>query len=256
MAEIMFYERPVALNRERHRKLRLSVVPGHYAFAAGTNAVPIASDEFAAAARDYPIVFVGEENGPFTVAALVGLRNDENLMVDTGGRWAEGTYVPAFARRYPFVLARTDDGDQLSVCIDESYAGLSEDGGEMLFEDDGAETSYLKGVLEFLKLFHREAERTLAFAERLKELGLLVPKVINVERNGERQVLQGLWVVDPVKLRGIDDARVVELFRQGYLSWIEAHLISLGSLSRLVARLDSHTTVSDEAGEVTPDGGD
>ena len=99
MAQMLFYERPVALNRERHRLLRLAPAANHYGFAARTNAVPIASTEFAEAARDYPIVFVGEEGGPFNVAALVGLRDQQNLMVDGEGQWATGCYVPAFARR-------------------------------------------------------------------------------------------------------------------------------------------------------------
>lgn len=247
MAEIMFYARPVALNRDRHLKLKLAVAPNHFAFAAKTNAVPIASNELIEAARDYPIVFVGEEGGPFNVAALVGLRNNENLMVDTEGRWAPGTYIPAFARRYPFVLARTPESEQqLTVCVDEVYPGLSEETGEALFEADGTESAYLKRLLEFLQLFHQEAERTAAFANRLRDLGLLVPKVINVERKGERQVLQGLWIVDGAKLAGIDDARVVELFRLGYLHWIQAHLISLGSLSRLTALLDEHSALVEE----------
>ena len=250
MAQMLFYERPVALNRERHRLLRLAPAANHYAFAARTNAVPIASTEFAEAARDYPIVFVGEEGGPFNVAALVGLRDQQNLMVDGEGQWATGCYVPAFARRYPFVLAKAENDDKLTVCIDEVYAGLSSDKGEVLFGADGAETPYLKRVLEFLQAFHAEAQRTTVFATRLKELGLLVPKVINVERGGEKQSLRGLWVVDVAKLRGIDDARVIELYRSGYLSWIEAHLLSLGSLARLVARMGDTARVSDEAGAI------
>lgn len=246
----MFYQRPVALNRDRHKSLRLRGIDGHFAFAAKTNAVPIASTEFAQAARDYPIVFVGEEGGAFNVAALVGVRDRQNLMVDAAGRWATGCYVPAFARRYPFVLARADDDDKLTVCIDEVYPGLSHEQGEALFETDGNETPYLKRVLEFLQLFHAETQRTMAFATRLKELGLLVPKVINVEHGSERQAMGGLWIVDEQKLRGIDDARVLELFRSGYLAWIEAHLLSLGSLARLVARLDAATRVSDEGGAI------
>jgi len=249
MAEIMFYERPVALNRERHQKLKLAITPNHFSFAAKTNAVPIASTEFAEAARDYPIVFLGSEDGPFSVAALVGLRNDENLMVDADGHWAEGTYIPAFARRYPFVLAQSSENDQqLTVCIDEVYPGLTDNTGEELFDEAGAETPYLKRVLEFLQLFHLEAQRTMQFASRLKELGLLVPKVINVDRKGVKQTVQGLWIVDEAKFRGLDDVRVVELFRQGYIHWIDAHLFSLGSLQRLTARLDEHSQVSDEVG--------
>lgn len=258
MAKLMFYERPVALNRERHSKLRLAAKPDHYRFAAKTNAVPIMSTEFAEAARDYPIVFVGEEGGPYNVAALVGLRDGENLMVDAAGQWERGSYVPAFARRYPFVLAQGEEGDdKLTVCIDEVYPGLNEDSGEALFDAEGKETPYLKRVLDFLQAFHTEAQRTSAFASRLKELGLLVPKVINVERKGQpRQTLRGLWIVDAAKLRAIDDARVVELYRNGYLPWIEAHLVSLGSLVRLVARLDEHSAVSDETGAVTPEPAD
>jgi len=136
------------------------------------------------------------------------------------------------------------------VGIDEVYPGLGTDKGEALFGADGVETPYLKRVLDFLQLFHAETQRTTIFATRLKELGLLVPKVINVERGGERQSVGGLWIVDAAKLRGIDDARVVELFRAGYLSWIEAHLLSLGSLGRLVARLDDAAKVSDERGAI------
>jgi hypothetical protein len=250
---MMFYERPVALNRERHKNLKLAVRPDHFKFAAATNALPIMSTEFAETARHFPIVFVGEDEGPFNVAALVGLRDGENLMVDNEGRWAPGSYVPAFARRYPFVLAKTDNSERFTVCVDEVYSGLGTQEGEALFDEQGAETPYLRRVLDFLQAFQAEAAVTSAFASRLKELGLLVPKVIRLERKGQPlQTLRGLWIVDASKLRAIDNARVVELFRNGYLAWIEAHLISLGSLSRLVDRVDKQIAVTDEQGKVQP----
>ena len=252
----MFYERPVPLNRERHHKFKLAIAPDHFRFAASTNAVPIMSTEFAEAVRDYPIVFVSEDGVSFNVAALVGVRDRENLMVDEAGQWSEGAYVPAFARRYPFVLAKIGESDKLTVCVDEIYSGLGEDKGEALFQADGKETPYLQRVLEFLQAFHGEALRTATFARRLKELGLLVPKVINVDRQGQpRQSLRGLWIVDAAKLRALDDARVVELFRNNYLPWIEAHLLSLGNLTRLVARLDEHSAISDEGGSLANDPG-
>ena len=247
MAKMMFYERPVPLNRERHQNLKLAAVPDHFRFAARSNTVPIMSSEFAEAARDYPIVFVGEDDGVFSVAALVGLRDNENLMVDDAGRWASDRYVPAFARRYPFVLAKTSSGEQLTVCVDEVHPGLGTVEGEALFLPDGAATPYLERVLDFLKAFHGEALRTAAFATRLKELGLLVPKVIQVERTGQmRQSVRGVWIVDQAKLRGLDDARVVELFRNGHLAWIEAHLLSLGSLGRLVALLEQRSASGEQ----------
>ena len=247
---MLFYERAVALNRERHQKLRMNALPDHYAFAAKTNAVLLASTELAEAARDCPIVFVGPEGGPFALAALVGLRNDENLLVDDAGRWDPQTYVPAFARRYPFVLAEGEDKSVLTVCVDEAYSGLNEERGEALFEADGTESAYLKRVLDFLRAFHADMQRTRDFAARLNELGLLSSKVITIEQQRagktERQLLEGVWVVDEEKLRGIDDQRVVEVFRNGYMGWIYAHLLSLGNVRRLAARLDRASRLADE----------
>jgi hypothetical protein len=246
---LMFYERPVALNRERHRLLKFAVTSDHYRFASGINALPIMSSEFGEAARDYPIVFVGDEGGPFNIAALVGLRDHENLMVDAAGQWVRGAYVPAFARRYPFVLSKSNDAERFTVCVDEVYAGLGEAEGEALFDEAGKETPFLKRLLEFLQSFNVDAQRTAEFAKRMMELGLLVPKSIHIDRKGQpRQTLRGLWVVDSAKLRGIDDARIIELFRNQYLSWIDAHLLSLGNFGRLVARLDEHSAASDDHG--------
>ena len=239
---MLFYERAIALNRDRHQKLKLEAAANHFAFAAKTNAMLLSSTELSEAARDYPIVFVGEEGGPFTLAALVGLRSDENLLVDESGKWDPQSYVPAFARRYPFVLAEGSEKEVLTVCVDEAYGGLNEERGEALFDDEGKESPYLGRVLDFLRAFHADMQRTRDFAARLQELGLLVSKVITIEqqRGGktERQLLEGLWIVDEQKLRGIDDQRVVELFKNGYLGWIYAHLLSLGNVRRLAARLD------------------
>ena len=238
---MIFYQRAIALNRERHQKLHIEPVADHFAFAAKTNAVLLASTEIAEAARDHPIVFAGEAGGPFALAALVGLRDDENLLVDETGRWETNTYIPAIARSYPFALAGDDTASVLTVCVDEAYAGLNEERGEALFDDEGHESAYLKRVLDFLRAFHADMQRTREFAARLNELGLLVSKTVtvNTPEGGatDRRVLNGVWVVDEEKLRAIDDARVVELFRNGYMGWIYAHLLSIRNVQRLAVRL-------------------
>ena len=178
-------------------------------------------------------------------------RNDENLLVDASGQWDPQTYVPAFARRYPFVLAEGEDKSVLTVCVDEAYAGLNAVRGEALFDDQGRESEYLKRVLDFLRAFHDDMTRTRDFAARLNELGLLVSKVLTIEQQregkSERQLLEGVWVVDEEKLRAIDDARIVELFRNGYTGWIYAHLLSLGNVRRLAARLDRASRLTAES---------
>ena len=239
MPSMIFYERAVALNRERHQKLKILIKPDHFRFAAKTNSVLLAAAEVAEASRDFPVVFVGKEGGPFTLAAMVGLLDHENVMVNGAGEWEVGAYVPAFIRRYPFVLAGPDDAESLTVCIDEAYPGLGETEGQALFGDDGLETDYLKRLVEFLSRFHAEMRRTTEFAAKLAELGLLTSRVITIERQGTKQTLEGFWVIDETKLNALEDARLLELFRGGFMGMVYAHLLSLSNIPRLARRLDS-----------------
>jgi hypothetical protein len=247
MTTMIFYERAVALNRDRHQNLKIQLKADHFSFAGKTNSVLLAGSEFAEASRDYPIVFVGKEGGPFTVAVLVGLSDKENLLVGESGVWEANTYIPAFIRRYPFVLAGADDAESLTVCIDESYTGLTDASGESLFASDGVETEYLKNVVEFLRLFHSEMKRTSAFAGKVAELGLLTPKVITVEHDGRKQTLDGLWVVDEAKLSALNDADTLDLVRTGSMGMIYAHLVSLNNVARLAKRLDSRRKAAQNA---------
>lgn len=238
MTSMIFYERAVPLNRERHQNLKLQANPDFFSFAANTNSVLLADSEFPLALRDYPIVFIGEEGGPYAAAALVGFNDKENLMLDASGRWEAGTYVPAFIRRYPFILASADNDENMTVCIDEASKALSTEQGEALFGADGVETETLTSIVGFLQLFHAEMKRTTEFAARLGRLGLLTSKVINVQSNGSTQTLGGFWLVDQEKLSALDDSQMLALARSGDLAWIYAHFLSLANVTRLASRMD------------------
>lgn len=237
---MIFYARPVALNRERHRHLKLAAATGDFSFSQRTNSLLIAATELVDAAMRYPVVFVGKPGGPYTLAAMVGLADQDNLFLAPDGSWEPDCYIPAFARRYPFVLA--EDGaqatEELTVCIDVSFAGLNETDGAPLFDAEGKETPMLQGAIDFMRLFHVEMQNTHAFAQRLAELGLLVPKTINIDRNGKKQVVDGIYIVDPVKLQALDDAALVRLVRSGDMQLIDAHVFSLKQVGSLAARLD------------------
>ena len=101
---LLFYERIVALQADAHRQLRIQASPRGMAFARITHSVLLAATELPMAALDYPCVFVSTPTG-LALIALLGVRDGENLMVEADGRWAEHRYVPAFIRRYPFILA-------------------------------------------------------------------------------------------------------------------------------------------------------
>ncbi|MGS1009902.1 SapC family protein [Achromobacter anxifer] len=251
MSATVFYERAVALDRAAHQDTKIQIQPDHYAFAQDTNALPIAASEFADAGRHYPIVFVGDDAGNFHVAVLLGLEDKSNLFVTELGTWKADTYVPAFARRYPFVLGTTAEADRLAVCIDESYPGVNAADGVALFED-GKETGYLTQMMEFLRVFQGEMELTKNMAQRLNELGLLTAKTITISQADGDRYLSGFWVVDEQKFAGIDDARVLELQRAGILRLIELHRASLGNVQRLAMQLDEQRRLKAQQQDAAP----
>jgi hypothetical protein len=176
----IFYSSVIPLDRERHRNLRLKSDAGQYAFAAKTHVIPALVDEFPAACRQLPIVFLTAAQKPSSVF-LVGLRAGHNAFVTEQGNWVDG-YVPAFVRRYPFMLGETAEGGALA-CIDEKYKGLNGKIGERLFADDGGETPFLKDRIKFMNDYLQSANKTTLFLRRLDELQLF--RSVNIESKVE-----------------------------------------------------------------------
>ena len=236
MKTLLMYERLVPINREQHRDLRIHQGAGKIGFARETNSMLMAATELPLAALDYPCVFV--QNGEHhALVALVGLRDKENLMVNKDGEWADHSYVPAFVRRYPFVLAEQAGNDQMTVCIDEAFDGLGTEQGEALFDEQGQDTPYLKQLQTFLLSFHQDMLATAKFSQHLSELDLLVERSIDCQLNGERLTLNGFKVIDETKLRALPADTVQSLFSSGALGWVHAHLMSLNNVNKLGARL-------------------
>jgi len=239
VAEVLFYERPVPLNRTQHKDLRIKPIP-NLKFAGAVHSVPLTGVEFPAAARDLPILFGGltvEDAGPM---ALLGLRENENLFIDANGTWEANAYIPAFIRRYPFVLAEKPagtEGDDFTVFLDEAYEGFSTAEGEALFKDDGSETEMLNNAVRFLGEFQQHVSRTHWFMEQLRKHNLLEPRNIRLEKDGKSINLNGLFVVNEERLRALDEKTTHEFLREGVFGWIYAHLLSLSNIDRVSQRL-------------------
>ena len=247
MTTLLFYKKPVPLNAEVHLNARLAALGADFKFASETNSIPLAAVEFVDTAREYPIAFTGNAGGPMFPIALIGVRHNENLYLTADSRW-DARYVPAFVRRYPFVLAEKQGADDFNVYLDEAYGGFDAPGGERLFTDAGEHTPLLKQALEFLSTYQGEIKSTRLFVERLQTLDLLVPRVIEVVRNGQAPlVLEGISVVDEQRLGALSDAALLALVRDGYLALIYAHLSSLGNVSQLAERLDLRVASEESA---------
>lgn len=234
MTSVLFYEKPVPVNREQHRNAKIGGVP-NLSFAAKTNSVPLTGVEFVEACKEYPIVFaaVGERRVP---VALLGLRDNENLYVDAQGQW-DARYIPAFVRRYPFVLAEKD-AEEFVVCVDEGSTAFNADDGQPLFDAAGNNTPFLDGALNFLNAYQAQFKRTQDFVEKLNKLDLLTEMSAKTElTDGRKFLFNGLYVIDENKFMQLKAKEGAEFLQSGEAGWIYAHLISLSNMSHLVDRI-------------------
>ena len=231
----LFYRSVVALSRARHKDWYFDPDQG-FSFAARTNSVYLAASEFALAARHYALVFTRDGEGAVVPAALLGLRPDENLMVDGQGVWTAG-YVPAYVRRYPFILATaTPDSAQFTVCIDESFSGFNTAReGEPLIDERGGQGVLLSNSVKFLQEFHKHSKVTRDFCEALDNAGLLESMQAEIALHcGAKFSLAGLLCVTRAKLKALPTAALQNLFTADYLELIYLHMHSLANLDKLL----------------------
>lgn len=241
MSDLVYYEKPVLLDREKHRRRRVKAAPG-FGFARGANSLYVTGAEFNEACKEYAVVFTRSPQNKLVPVVMLGLRTRENLFVLEDDRW-DARYVPAFVRRYPFVLAELP-GQSLAVCVDEAYAGLSETEGEPLFDAQGKETPFLRNALDFLTAYQREYVRTEAFCDRLDQAGVLTEMNARADLvDGRSFTVNGLLVVDEKKLLALPDATVLQMFRAGEMHLVSMHLASLSNMKRLVDRLARQTAL-------------
>ncbi len=201
------------------------------------HAVPLTVEEFPQAQRNYPIVFSsGTEIVPL---ALMGLNEGVNVFVDADGKLTENVYVPAYARRYPFLLARlTPDAKELSLCFDPSTDLIGEfEEGAALF--DGSEpTDTCKNMLTFCEQFEEAGMRTAAFVAELNKHGLLMDGEVAIQREGIEQpfIYRGFQMVNQEKLREVRGDVLRGWNQSGLLPLIFAHLFSLELMRDIFGR--------------------
>ncbi len=245
----LFYRQIVPVSAEFHRDLFLDPAAG-FGFASETNSVYVLAGEFAAAAREYPIVFADGGERRAVPVVMLGLRPRQNLYLAADGRW-QADYLPAYVRRYPFVLANaataTGAGAEAryTVCLDSAWPGFNREArGERLLAADGSPGPLMERTLSFLQEFQAQWLLTEAFCERIQALGLLQPMTANVRTAaGEEFSLSGFSCVQRDAVRALDAATLKELVANDYLQAIHLHLWSLDNQQRLLARYERRGVV-------------
>src|SRR5205085_3718174 len=233
----LFYQSIEPLNASQHGNLKIHQVEKSPVIAK-THAVPVTVDEFGLAQRDYPIVFsVGENPIPI---ALMGLNEGINVYLDPDGRPLDNTtYIPAYIRRYPFLLARLNpSSDELSLCFDSTSDAVGDFAdGQPLFEGDQPSDA-TKAILEFCEQFETAGQRTAAFMEDLKKSGLLMDGEVAIQPEGYQQpfIYRGFQMIDEEKLRELRGDELRKMNQNGMLPLLYAHLFSLSQMRDVFSR--------------------
>jgi len=233
----LFYQALEPVNVTMHGKMKVRQVlkMGQIGSA---HAVPVTVDEFALVQRHYPIVFsIGDQSVPI---ALMGLNEGANVFLDADGRPLDPMiYIPAYVRRYPFMLARLrPDTDELSLCFDPTSEAIGDfEEGEALFDGDQPSEA-TKAILQFCEQFEAAGQRTGAFVEELKNADLLMDGEVAIQPQGFEQpfIYRGFRMVDEDKLRNMRGDELRKMNQNGMLALIYAHLFSLSQMREVFGR--------------------
>lgn len=233
---VMFYEKPVPLNKDEHKGFGVKQVERAFDFMAGQHFIPLTAPEFGGAAASFPIIFAGEEKTPL---AVMGIRSGENLFVEEG-QFNQDFFLPGFARRYPFVLAGDNENNRFVVCVDEAAECVTDkDVGQPFFEGDEA-SKFTKEAFQFLQDYERDRQNTVALVNEFKSLDLFEPKDMHFQGQNadgspaERQKIADYFAVSEEKVRALPADKLKSLHDRGLLAVAHAHLISLSNWQRLV----------------------
>nr|WP_315382559.1 SapC family protein [uncultured Sphingomonas sp.] len=233
----LFYNQLEPLSSQVHADFR-SRSTDRAPFLANQHAVPVTVEEFPLVQRFMPIVFsVGDDPVPL---ALMGLNEGVNTFFDAEGKLVDPNfYVPAYIRRYPFLLARLrPESDELSLCFDPTSDVIGKfEEGEALFEN-GEPSEITKNILQFNEQFETAGARTSQFMRELKDMNLLIDGEVSIQPDGAAQpfIYRGFMMVDENKLNEMRGDQLRKIVQNGMLPLIYAHLFSLAQMRELFAR--------------------
>jgi len=234
--------RPLQARLDGERSLRGEP---NFAFAASINSIPLMASEFPVACKHYPILFTDAAAAP--PVALLGLRREENLFVDSNGAWTRGAYIPAYLRRYPFIFMESADHSEFTLCVDEAADSIVADRSNPFFIDEKP-TQLTENALAFAKEFQGQNAFTAEFVDAVVGAGLLVEKRADITLSGgERFSLSGFKVIDEALFNQLPADVFLTWRARGWPALVYAHLISIGNWSDLIDRLAEKTTANTTA---------
>lgn len=234
----LFYKDLMPLNSRDHSNWKTKPIDAA-TWLVGQHAIPLTVDEFVQAQRDFPIVFSSGDN-PLPLA-LMGLNEGVNTFVNEDGKIEEPIYIPAYIRRYPFMLAKlTEDTEDLSLCFDPTAESIGEfEDGSVLFEEEGKASQATTDILQFCEHFEQAGARTKSFVDELKKHDLLMDGEIAISQNDNPDkpfIYRGFQMVNQEKLAEVRGDLLRTWNQNGMMPLIHAQIFSLDLMRAIFSR--------------------
>lgn len=213
----------------------LSIASGFgAAYGDAVNQMPLFLPEFAAAQRDYPILFQREADGLLQAHAILGFARDENLFLD-GTRWS-ARHIPAWARRGPFLIGLTDDEPVLHVDLDHPRI-VDSAAGQPVFLPHGGHARALEWAMQALREIHVGREAMLAATPIFDAFGLVQPVALEVSITDSDVVrFEDYLAIEPARIDALGGDALAQLNAEGLLQPAVLAATSLGNFGALAAR--------------------
>ena len=225
------YKSVTILNSNEHRDFRFTPEKDFF-FAKDMNVIPITFSEIRKLCCDYPIVYLGGESP--SLAILVGIDKDgKNLAIDENGKF-RGDYIPAFLRRYPFIMVKTSE-EQMALGCDIESGCFSSPEGQRIFDDEGKPTEILNNIGNFLKGLEDEFLITRNLVAELDRLGILEDRVLSIGEGDSAKKIGGFKTVEHEKMTALSDDILVDIVKKGWIEVITLQQFSLKNIDKLIA---------------------
>lgn len=197
--------------------------------------VPVAAMELPQALPHLPLAFIENAQKGFSLIALLGVKSDQSLAVDTQGNFLPG-YVPGLLRTQPFRLMHNPSTQDRVVTIDSQHlVPKGRPDSLPLFEDDGEPSEDVTKAVAFLKRLAVSLSLTDKAATALAKHGVLEPwnPIIQLPDNACK--LQGLYRVNTSALQALEPEQLKAVQQAAGLDIAYAQLYSMAQIQQLQA---------------------
>ncbi len=186
----------------------------------------------------YPIMLYREPGGEALYpVAVFGFEQGENLFLE-GDRW-DAPRLPLMIQRQPFLIGfqGTGTGRERVVSIDRNHPRISETEGIPLFLEHGGNSDFLEDMANKLEAIHQGQQQNQSFVQLVLKYELVESVTLEITlKDGSRNQLQGMYMLDDEKLQTLGAEALDDLNRHGALLPAYMMVASQSQLARLIDR--------------------